>query len=294
MSAANFINVLESFFLPPGIFVSLFIFSLFLLPRFYRLAVTLMIVNCFGLYLFTTPFFSYRLIDKLENQHREISSEQLKDTTAQAIVVLGGGRLRRAYEYGGDTVNNFSLDRVRYAAYLRKSSKLPLYVTGGKSDPQDIPEAELMKQVLEDEYKVPVAGMEIRSQSTWENAFFMKKLLQEKGIKKIILVTHAAHMPRSVFAFNAAGLEVVPAPTVFFNRGYKGSGIGALAPDPRALWVTSIASHEFVGKWWYQVRKPTVKDPIVTEENSPKTSPEKERPFTSMLEEGKTSAKIPR
>lgn len=294
MSAASFIDVLESFFLPPGIFVFVFIFSLFLLPRFYRIAITFMMINCFGLYLFSTPFFSYRFIDKLEKQHREISSEQLKDTTAQAIVVLGGGRLRRAYEYGGDTVNHFSLERVRYAAYLKKFSKLPLYITGGKFNSQDLPEAELMKQVLENEFKVPVAGMEIRSQTTWENAFFIKKLLQEKGIKKVILITHAVHMPRSVFAFNAAGLEVIPAPTVFLNRGFRENGLSALAPNSRALWVTALASHEIVGKWWYQVRKPTVKDAIITEENSPKTSSEKERPFTSMLEEGKTSVKSPR
>ena len=45
----------------------------------------------------------------------------LTNSGAQAIVVLGGGTYFNVVEYGSDTVNRYSLERIRYAARLHQA-----------------------------------------------------------------------------------------------------------------------------------------------------------------------------
>jgi len=40
---------------------------------------------------------------------------------------------------------------------------------------------------------------------TWENAAFTARMLRRENVDKILLVTHAWHMPRAKVAFAAAG-----------------------------------------------------------------------------------------
>jgi len=58
-----------------------------------------------------------------------------------------------------------------------------------------------------------VVWLETKSRNTYENALYSQEILAQKGIKRIILVTSAQHMPRSVGLFEKQGLEVIPAPT---------------------------------------------------------------------------------
>jgi len=62
---------------------------------------------------------------------------------------------------------------------------------------------------------VPDSAMvlETESRNTTENARFTADILQERGIQRILLVTSALHMPRSVALFERQGLEVIPAAT---------------------------------------------------------------------------------
>lgn len=50
------------------------------------------------------------------------------------------------------------------------------------------------------------------SRNTYEDARFSANLLHEKGIERVLLVTSAFHMPRSVRLFEAQGIEVIPLP----------------------------------------------------------------------------------
>ena len=76
---------------------------------------------------------------------------------ADAIVVLGGGSYADAPEYGGDTVSGASLERLRYAAALHKSSNKPILVSGGNPRHRATAEAAQMRAVLETEWRIPVA-----------------------------------------------------------------------------------------------------------------------------------------
>ena len=65
--------------------------------------------------------------------------------TAQAVVILGGGVRREAPEYGGDTINRWTLERVRYGAKLARETGLPVLVAGGSVFGDTATEASLMR-----------------------------------------------------------------------------------------------------------------------------------------------------
>ena len=98
--------------------------------------------------------------------------------------------------------------------HISRKTHLPILATGGAVHGESRPEAELAKIALETEFNVPVRLTETKSRITAENAALSFKLLAQHGIRKIALVTHAFHMPRSVQVFERVGFDVTPAPTL--------------------------------------------------------------------------------
>lgn len=138
--------------------------------------------------------------------------------TAQALVIPGSGIRSRAVEFGGDTLNRRTFERVRYGAILARQTGLPVLVSGG-SVYGGAQEAVLMQAALQDEFGVPVRWAEARSRTTHENAVFSAEVLRANGVRRIVLVTHAVDMPRTRAEFEEQGIDVIPAPTVIPSRG---------------------------------------------------------------------------
>ncbi len=164
---------------------------------------------------------------------------------AQAIVVLGGGRNRGAAEWGGVTVNAFTLQRLRYAATLARETGLPVLVTGGRQ------EGELMGEILQREFGVAVRWVDAASRTTRDNARFAAATLPPLGIKRILLVTDAWHMPRAQRAFEASGLQPVAAATGYLAQ--RPFSPYHLVPNPESLRHTQIALREWGGALWYRL-----------------------------------------
>jgi uncharacterized SAM-binding protein YcdF (DUF218 family) len=109
-----------------------------------------------------------------------------------------------------------------------------------------------MKQVLEQEFNVPVRWVEDASDNTLENARLSRQLLKQEGITRIYLVTHAWHMARAVLSFQRAGFQVVPAPTAYTTR-YR-TDLLAFVPNAHALHDSRIFMHELIGMLWYRLK----------------------------------------
>ena len=178
---------------------------------------------------------------------------------ADAIVILSGGLRDYAPEYGGSTVNRITLERVRYGARLARHSGLPVLVSGGapsrRADARGAGEAQLMKETLEEDFRVPVKWVEGRSLDTRQNADFSAQMLLPAGVKRVVLVTHAAHMRRSVEAFEHAGLAVIPAPTAFFGGRGKGDSALPLLPGINTAFAGGYAAHEWAGILAYRLSR---------------------------------------
>jgi uncharacterized SAM-binding protein YcdF (DUF218 family) len=180
------------------------------------------------------------------------ANDPLRAAPAQAIVVVGGGQYRAATEYAADTVNEATLARLRYAAFLHHRTGKPVLVSGGNPEGGRSAEAPLMKAVLENEFRTPVAWSEAASNNTLENARASRALLAPLGIDRVYLVTHAWHMQRTQRVFAQAGFEVVPAATQYAT----GSPLTLLdfLPHANALRDSSRYFHEILGLLWYRIK----------------------------------------
>lgn len=249
--ASETIQILANLILPPGGPLLLFVFGLLMwLFRLHKLAAFCILLGTVLMYLASTPFIARKLLDPLQYQH-----EALKEipTDAQAIVVLGGGRLPIAREYDSlDTVNAKTLERLRYATRLAKITQQPILLVGGSGNEGRQSEAVLMKHVLETDFGMQANWLEEKSNTTLENAKYVKEYLDENSITKFLLVTHAYHMPRAVWSFQHVGLNPTPAPTVFYKRNTHVSEKIDYLPQPSAIYQTKLALREHLAKLWYQ------------------------------------------
>ena len=210
------------------------------------------------------PPVSGTLMATLEDRAGHVIADPAK---AQAIVVLSSGLSIDAKEYGGDTANDRSLIRLRYGATLAKRHQLPVLVTGGLPRTAQRTEADAISDILENEFGVKVRWRETHSRDTADNAQRSAQLLHAAGIRRIVLVTQAFHMPRAGRLFEAAGLEVLPAPTDFKNHSEKTRTVLDWLPQASALHNSYYALHEWLGIAWFEITRhfgPAALDPHQT------------------------------
>lgn len=154
-----------------------------------------------------------------------MSPDELKHRQVQAVVVLGGGVEHDANEYNGPTLSPDAMSRLLYGVYVSRSTQLPMAYTGGvgwAGPGGQTSEAEVANMALRRLGLPALRWQENQSRDTRENALLTAALLKADGVTHIALVTHAWHMPRSVRQFEAAGLQVTPAP-----MGYIRSDLSA-------------------------------------------------------------------
>jgi len=185
---------------------------------------------------------------------------------ADAIVILAGDLRMADYPRSMSEIGEAG-DRLIYAAQLYSQGAAPVVLySGGNIDwlsatpgtRQDI--ASLLELM-----GVPAAAQlyETKSRNTYESAVACRQLFQEKGFRQIILVTSAAHMPRSVGVFERQGMEVIPAPTDYSVTQadwaqFKSAGLGThlifLFPSADNLEITTRTLKEYIGIFVYKLR----------------------------------------
>jgi uncharacterized SAM-binding protein YcdF (DUF218 family) len=200
------------------------------------------------------PITAEHLFNHLQ-QDPPLTRQQLTESQAAAIVVLGAGRYREAPEYASDTASQRHLSRLRYAARVARQTGLPIIPSGGRPDGQGIAEAVIAEQVLKQDFGISVQYLEKRSSNTWENARYLARLLDSLGISKIILVTDAAHMPRALYALQRHGVDALAAPTNFeYHQSADRPLLQKLIPSATAAMNISFGLHELLGRFWYSLK----------------------------------------
>jgi uncharacterized SAM-binding protein YcdF (DUF218 family) len=248
-------NFIAAFLLPPLNLLLLLALGIFLFYRRPKLARPLILAAFTLFWITSTPYFAESGMHLLESQTTplEIKRPLNPHPAADAIVVLGGGTYFHAPEYAGqDTISEGALVRLRYGAKLQRETGKPILVSGGKPLGNSLSEAQQMRMVLEQDFHVPVSWTEDTSDNTFENAYHSFHILQQAGIHKIYLVTHAWHMPRSAGIFRRAGFEVVEAPIAFTTR-YQ-TDLLAFLPQAQSLNESKLFVHEAIGLLWYRVK----------------------------------------
>ncbi|MGB0360376.1 MAG: YdcF family protein, partial [Endozoicomonas sp.] len=199
------------------------------------------------LYLMSTQPVSSFLIRSLERYPVfEVDKYQL--SSAQAIVILGGGLPRPSPEMSGFRPSTYTLERLRYGAWLQKQTSLPILVSGGGYRP----EAEVMAQSLSEDFGIEPKWLEDQSINTWENALYSRQILPN-DITSVIVVTHGWHMARAVYSYEKLGFHVIPAPGMLNEQSNNSFSLQRWIPGSKYLMDSERAIREYIGSWWYRL-----------------------------------------
>lgn len=245
-------KLLPLFFYPLGLAIAVGLWvSLVGLRQGARKTACLGLVATAGLWLSSTPFCADWLFQGLQQPF------PLQPMTAipkaEAILVLGG--LAEGPADRPDTVDYAdSIERALYARHLFLADKAPLILISGGSAPGWRPEAEIIADLLVD-LGVPRTALltENKSRNTRQNALFSQVMLQERQMKRVLLVTSAYHMQRAQATFRALGVEVIPAPTDHHLTADEFPSMNWL-PKAEALEQSTRALKEYLGWVVYRLR----------------------------------------
>lgn len=225
-----------------------------LLKRHFRLGATLLVLDV-ALIVMSLPAVSNAIGYSLERRYPETPLAEIPK--ADAIVLLGGG-------LGGIGQGNLypecyaAADRVLMAARLYHAGKAPVIIPTGTGA------AYAEKPVLET-MQVPSSAIlcETEARDTAENAAYTVNLLREKGYKKVLLVTSAWHMPRSMMLFGTAkDVEFIPVgcdyEATIETRMASERAIWYKMPNMMAGGMAGVYVKEWLGILFYSFRKPQI------------------------------------
>jgi uncharacterized SAM-binding protein YcdF (DUF218 family) len=243
--------LLKQLILPPGGLLLLLLAACWLRARAPRWAMACFVLGFSGLWLMSLPVVLESAARQLEPD-TFLSAAQWPALAQQAevIVVLGAGRERGDPAWGDDVPSLLGSERVRYAARLARASGLPLLTSGGLHYGAPPSEAAIMARSLEEDFALPVRWQEPQSLTTWENAEQTAQLLLPQGIKRIVLVTQAAHMLRARWCFERAGFTVLMAPVGFLGVA-NGRPLGGWLPESKVVWQSGQLLNEAFGRLLY-------------------------------------------
>ncbi|MEX0450078.1 YdcF family protein [Spiribacter sp. 221] len=219
-----------------------------------RIAIAIAAFAVAWLWVWSMPATSERLRAGLESQYDYLAVEQVPE--GDAIVVLGGAFSRDAawpYPSAGGSV-----DRYWHGARLYRAGRAPkIILSGGRHPdrPDDLSEAEAGAQFLGD-MGVPGEALLLdnRSRTTHDHIRYLKPLLAEAGIDRLLLVTSATHMRRAEAVFHYAGLEVTPVATAFSVPSDPVITLRRYLPSVGGLSGSTRVVHEWLGYAFYRVR----------------------------------------
>jgi uncharacterized SAM-binding protein YcdF (DUF218 family) len=233
---------IEALLLPIGISGFLTIAGVVLRRRW--LAITGVMV----LYLFSTQLVGRALLVPLERANAPMSPDAAP--TADAIVVLSGDEIRGVNIAGvqwGETANRyfggFDLAAAGKARYL--------VFTGAPMGNPNFTEGSIMRDVAIRHGIQPERILVTSTvQTTEDEARAVSKI---PGIRTILLVTSAMHMPRAAMLFRAVGFQVLPYPTDQRAIGRWQLKSMAFIADSKGLGESEGALREYYGLTVYRL-----------------------------------------
>jgi uncharacterized SAM-binding protein YcdF (DUF218 family) len=254
-------KLLPLFLYPLGLACLLMIVSLVMIWKRPRIAAGVISLALIVLLLGSNGWVSQWLVRSLEWQNIPVAELP----QAEAIVVLGGGTKPALTPRPWVDLSEEG-DRILYGAKLFREGKAPvLILSGGRiswrgSGPPESGDMAAIATAM----GVPNSAIlqDPSSLNTYQNAVNVRKLLESRGIRRVLLVTSAMHMPRSLSIFKRQGIEAIAAPTDFLvteqdlqeSQDSSEAVLLNLLPDVDELQRSTRALKEYVGLAVYRLR----------------------------------------
>ncbi len=179
------------------------------------------------------------------------------DETYDVVILLGGVVDERIVFETKQPAYNENVERLVVTHRLLQENKARFAIVSGGPVSRDLHEYSeavvLKKQIVDWGIDPNRVIVEDAAKNTRENAVFSERIVKERGFEKVLIVTSAFHMRRSVECFLAVGMTFDTLSVDY--RAHGGSyGIPDLMPRPHYLAVTSATIREMAGRWIYRVQ----------------------------------------
>jgi uncharacterized SAM-binding protein YcdF (DUF218 family) len=249
------LKLIKPFLLPPTLIaIGMAASFLLLFRKKQKLGKTLLLLTLVIYYLLSIEPVAYLLAKSIEGKI-DIEKFEVETENVEAIVVLAGGIDKKGGHRSYHELSGASWRRLWHGIELYKEfkGKIPILYSGGSGDPFDpvSVEAELaMNYAVSMGIPEEKFWIEQSSRNTYESGIEIKRILDrrfpEAERHRIILVTSALHMPRSMMVMKKVGLNTITSSADF--------AIGSLSLDPLSFFPsvsnfsTSTRSiHEWIG-----------------------------------------------
>ena len=193
------------------------------------------------------------LLRSLEGRYYGVKFADLP--ACDAIVQLGGASQPSPREAGGVHLS-YGGDRILMALELARLGKAPVLCLGGGFAPKGSTygnEADAVHRAIAERNLATVEVISFGgSLDTRDEALHTYRLAEERGWRRVLLVTSAFHMPRAVATFRHFGVEVVPVPCNFLTDHWAPQQALRL-PTWDGFMLASIWVHEKIG--WLEYRR---------------------------------------
>ncbi len=204
--------------------------------------------------LYCLPVTNYLLLRPLEAPYPPLAH---RPDGIGAIVVLGGAvRGSDGEGLASEPAEDTLYRCLRAAEMYHQGPPCPVLISGGKVDPEspDPPVSHAMRDLLL-RLGIPAADLFVEdvSRNTHENAIESARVLRERGLGRVLLVTEAAHLERSLRCFRKQGVDAVPCGCRYATLEFSAT-VTDFLPNPAVTRGTAAAVHEWVGLAWYALR----------------------------------------
>lgn len=199
------------------------------------------------------------LLSKLERQHPsfelsdfDVNRQEELRRSVKWIVVLGGGHVSDPSVPASSRLAHSSLTRLVEGVRLKREFPGAKLLLSGAQVFDKEAVAEGMRRVAQSlGVEADDVVLDLKARDTEEEARVVREMI---GDERMILITSAAHMPRSVALFRKAGLDPLPAPTDFVVKRSQGAGPADRVPSAGGLIAAELAVYEYLGLLWAKVR----------------------------------------
>lgn len=208
----------------------------------------LVLVALAGLVFASLPAIGSWLLGRLEQVHPPVKVAEAGP--ADVVLVLGG-------VLGPTTGEGFlpnwgeGVDRFEGGVALVRAGRAPrLLFTGAQMpwrEPGETEGAVLRRLAIARGVAPEAVAVTGTVANTVEEARQTARYCAEHGLKRVILVTSAWHLPRAVRSFRRAGLEVLPFPVDYRHDAQRRLAWVDFLPNAGALENTELAMRECYG-----------------------------------------------
>jgi uncharacterized SAM-binding protein YcdF (DUF218 family) len=245
-------KILNFIIFPPSVFIIILLIALYFNNKSRRKTAFIIIADIILLYMLSIEPVKNLILAPLENYAAPIDLKEKHG--AGYIVVLGGGSINSSpEEMGGGSLESDALKRALHGVYLSGVFKVPVIFSGGKlAEDQIESEADIaVKTMRRFTSEKTVLIKEGQSRTTLENAEFIKSRFNPG---RVILVTSAYHMRRSLYLFNRAGIDCIPAPADY-KIDRSGYNFTSFLPKTGEMDDIYKGLKEYVGLLFYMLKQ---------------------------------------